>query len=556
MDRRHFLKVATATLVTACGGAGYYLWKKSKSLGAWVNRIPCRLETGGTERAHLLQEPWKQPAAEMHSNKVLDVVIVGAGVSGLSAARTLKKEGIKSFALLELEDLPGGNCYYGKNEISAYPWGSHYLPVPSKDAKPLIEFLREEGAVEGTDVHGNPQFNEYFLCTEPMERMLMYGTWQEGFIPHAGVPEKDRQQIQAFLDTMHGFRKAKGRDGKKAFALPLEDSSQDTEFLKYDQLSMSDYLRQNGWTSNHLRWYVNYGCRDDYGSTLETTSAWAGIHYFACREAEGENITDDAVLTWPEGNGWITDRLAKQASPHVQCGTTVLRIKKSTSHPDSPYSIHCRRHQGNTDEVLQAKSIIFAAPRFVAAHVIEGYDAEYASFQNRFEYTPWLIANLSVSELPGGPGAPLSWDNISYHSEALGYVVATHQGITQEKKKSVLTFYWPLTHATPTDARRWAALKTPDEWKALILKELEGMHPGYGSCVERIDIRLLGHSMIRPEPGFIWGPERKKRHRPWGRIWFANTDMSGSALVQEAFALGQSAAHEILRQEHGIHATI
>jgi len=29
----------------------------------------------------------------------------------------------------------------------------------------------------------------------------------------------------------------------------------------------------------YLRWYVDYGCRDDYGAPASATSAWAGVHY-------------------------------------------------------------------------------------------------------------------------------------------------------------------------------------------------------------------------------------------------------------------------------------
>ena len=76
---------------------------------------------------------------------------------------------------------------------------------------------------------------------------------------------------------------------------------------------MADWLDQHGWTSPRLRWLVNYACRDDYGSTMEYTSAWAGIFYFASRlppsgaEAAG-------CITWPEGNGRLVTHLY-QPSP-------------------------------------------------------------------------------------------------------------------------------------------------------------------------------------------------------------------------------------------------
>ncbi|MCK7490550.1 MAG: hypothetical protein MZW92_01185 [Comamonadaceae bacterium] len=39
---------------------------------------------------------------------------------------------------------------------------------------------------------------------------------------------------------------------------------------------MRDWLLAQGLTSPPLHWYVNYACRDDYGTDYAQTSAWAG----------------------------------------------------------------------------------------------------------------------------------------------------------------------------------------------------------------------------------------------------------------------------------------
>ena len=72
-----------------------------------------------------------------------------------------------------------------------------------------------------------------------------------------------------------------------------------------------------------LRWYANYACRDDYGALARDTSAWAGIHYFASREPE-----EKGPLTWPEGNGWIAQRLIEKLRRYVTTGSSVYRIAR------------------------------------------------------------------------------------------------------------------------------------------------------------------------------------------------------------------------------------
>ena len=60
----------------------------------------------------------------------VSVVIVGGGIAGLSAAWRLHKRGFHDFVLLEMNDQAGGNSRWGENEITAYPWAAHYVPVP------------------------------------------------------------------------------------------------------------------------------------------------------------------------------------------------------------------------------------------------------------------------------------------------------------------------------------------------------------------------------------------------------------------------------------------
>src|SRR5207253_4785158 len=111
-----------------------------------------------------------------------------------------------------------------------------------------------------------------------------------------------------------------------------------------DQMSMSDWLHQNGFNSPYLNWYVNYACRDDYGALASNVSAWAGIHYFASRENE-----DKGPFTWPEGNGWITKRLLAKLGRYVKTGSAVYRIARDGRRiqiltEDAEYSARSEEH--------------------------------------------------------------------------------------------------------------------------------------------------------------------------------------------------------------------
>ena len=85
-----------------------------------------------------------------------------------------------------------------------------------------------------------------------------------------------------------------------------------------------------------------------------------------------------------------------------------------------------------------------------------------------------------------------------------------------------------------------------DECAMLAMTELERAHPDLEHLVQRLDIMRWGHAMIRPQPGFIWGDARRKAAQQYRGIHFAHTDLSGVALMEEAFYHGLRAAEEVL----------
>ncbi len=76
-------------------------------------------------------------------------------------------------------------------------------------------------------------------------------------------------------------------------------------------------MNQRGFNSPRLRWWVDYACRDDYGMTLDQTSAWAGLFYFCSRVAKPK-IESQPLITWPEGNGRLVNHLFEEREHKIQ----------------------------------------------------------------------------------------------------------------------------------------------------------------------------------------------------------------------------------------------
>ena len=464
----------------------------------------------GHQMGHKLRD--RAPFAPAKQAIRIPLVIVGGGIAGLSAAWRFDKRGFRDFVLLEMQERAGGNARWGENEVSPYPWAAHYVPVPGKKAALVRELFEDLGVLRAG------VWDERHLCFSPQERLYLHGRWQEGIEPLTEATAQDREEFRRFAARAHEFR-ATGQ-----FTIPMEMGATPSPL---DNLSMDDWLQQERFNSPSLHWYINYACRDDYGALAHDTSAWAGIHYFASREPE-----EKGPLTWPEGNGWITRRLLEKLGPYVRTGCMVHRItregrKLRVSAGDIDYTADC---------------VIFAAPSFLASHVCE--DAPPA----RLVYSPWLTANLALDRLPAEHGFETAWDNVIYDSPALGYVVATHQSLRTHIDRTVWTFYWALAEGSPSENRALLLAKDWNYWKEAILTDLERAHPDIRQCVSRIDILRLGHAMARPVPGFLGSEQRRRLTESSGNLLFANSDLSGFSIFEEAQYRGVKAAERALER--------
>lgn len=513
--------MAAAGVVAAAGGIAWKLRGKA---------IPGALAGADMARGHRLRDGgFPPPTIEERTG----VVIAGGGVSGLSAAWTLAEAGHDDFTLLELEDRTGGNARSGRNAVSAFPLGAHYLPVPNREATALRAMLAKLGMIVG-EKDGAPIYDPFQLCADLHERLFYQGRWQEGLIPRRGLSPADRHDLDAFAAAMAAFSARIGSDGRPAFAVPMAYSSRDPDLLALDGVSFREWLDQRGWRSPVLRNHVRYCMRDDYGCEPDHVSAWAGVHYFAARRGWAADDAGDNELTWPEGNGHLVQAMAARFPTRIASGRIVHRITRD----GDGVAVDSHDVARNATVRTRADAAIIAVPHFIAARIAPDAAPDAAGFG----YAPWVVANVTVSRLPQGRGARLAWDNVSWTSESLGYVVATHQGPAARTAGTVLTWYMPLSHMAPADARRLMLDRPLAEWQAMVRDDLTAMHPDLEDAIQSIDIWRWGHAMIRPAPGFIWGAAQRAAEAARPPFFLAHSDLSGLSLFEEAHYRGTMAA--------------
>ena len=468
--------------------------------------------------------------------------------------------------MLELEDRAGGNSKGGVVGGIGCPLGAHYLPVPSEQAPQaadLCNLLEELGVRQR--VSGRWTYDERFLCHSPQERLFFKGNWQDGLLPTQDVSAQTLAQYRQFAQWVENARK------RSQWSTPASNSTLAGVDTALTAMTFIAFLDRQGLTDVHLRWYLDYCCRDDYGAGIATVSAWAGIHYFASRHgfhapgspSVSEHAEKEQVLTWPEGNGWLTQRMTQPLGERLLTNRVVTRIEVGK------HGVEVDAFDASTQrlERWQAERCIVALPLFVAARMVHNPPALLQAAAQQTRYAPWLVANIHLHQaLHDRPGAAPSWDNVIYGGPGLGYVNAQHQSLKPVPGATVLTYYRALGDVP--QGRQFLLERSWSAWRDEIVAQLSVAHPDLASKASRIDITRYGHAMAIPRPTQLSATapaaqfsgqfglqpayslpnklhKQEQQANPNSRLRFAHSDWAGYSVFEEAFALGNAAGQSL-----------
>ena len=558
MNRRQIFALAGAALLSGCEPA-------PRSL----NDLPGGFTGVALERGHSLRPYWQRLAqgldlpapAQVHR---APVVIAGGGMAGLAAARALELAGVPGAALIDTQSAMGGNSQGGEIAGLPCPLGAHYLPAPGDDAPEVLDWLEELGLRQR--IAGRWRYDERYLCHSPQERLYFNGNWQEGLLPVHGVSSATLGQYALFE------KKVSEAASAAAFAMPSirvwqRHGQLPAAHAQLDGQRFDQWLAAQGLADERLLWYLNYCCRDDFGAGISRVSAWAGIHYFASRHGfhaprsaaeHGADEEGDQVLTWPQGNGWLSQQLVKRLkSTQLTTDCSVLAITEGKD----GVQIDTFHHSRNQHERWLAGRCVVALPSFIAARVLRNPPDFLRAIAQRLDWAPWLVSNLHLDgPLRDNAGAPAAWDNVIQDDRtpgALGYVNAGHQRLDAlTPQPTVLTYYQALGDVP--DARRQLAEQPWTHWRDIVLHALRRPHPDLPERVTHMALTRYGHAMAIPRPGQLallhaaaTGPAALRvaageRCRLGAvvhsdRLAFAHSDWAGYSVLEEAFTRGHHA---------------
>ena len=109
------------------------------------------------------------------------------------------------------------------------------VPQPEKYHAEGDAFIHTMLALESVDDDADPRVFWGVLLHDigkATTTVFIEGRWQEGFVPQLGISAADQQAFDSFFAEMQRLKGLRGRDGRRAFTIPVDESSRDEEFAR------------------------------------------------------------------------------------------------------------------------------------------------------------------------------------------------------------------------------------------------------------------------------------------------------------------------------------
>jgi spermidine dehydrogenase len=522
----------------------------------------------------------RNPAAIQDTAETYDCVIVGGGISGLSAALFYQQATSAKKSCLVLENHPifGGEAKRnefnvdGQRLIASQASAMWFQPMPGSFLQLFYDSVGIDprqfqyqrnassiatGVTPYTDDGSN--FGFFFSAgSGHAEGTWLVDPWTKR-LEGAPIPAEAKRELLAM--RIIPDRRPKPRRHGDAVARQLDSITLE-----------DDLMARHGLSRDTIRRYLSPVTGGGSGIGADVLSAYA-------------DYAPDLLFPWeqqmgpqmfPGGNTGVARHIVKALlppaipGPATMAGICQSRVNfAALDQPHQPTRIRLRstvisiEHEGEPAQSshvnivylregqlhrVRARSVILANGSWTINSIVRELPNAYRHAYAQFFRAPCLMANVAVRNWRFL--AKLGISQCQWFGEIGNYMavrrVATFAGGSPELSPdtpTVLTL--KILFANPgrslaeqVNTGRYALLTTPFSVYEKQLRDLfVNMFAKQGFDRRRdiagIILNRWGHAYLAPQPGFFFGTNGKPspvalmRHQPFGRIAFANSDLSG-----------------------------
>ena len=500
-----------------------------------------------------------------------DAVIVGGGISGLTAAAALERLAPGKLKVLVLENhpLPGGAAKTDLFEVGGKrllaPQGSIVTQVPTPGLagpEPVAALLAE--LLPSAADYEVPHLDRGFgvVRNDPASgASKLYRSLGE-----APIPDDVRAGYLAFLGETAGLYDNPGWRRKLA---------------SLDGQSFAEYVTARGWSPAVYDWMApelaNFFGLPDRVSAAAVWRQYGGGPPQIRSFPGGNAALAGALLRslWP-GAARRSNRSGEPMSAlfdlgelesasrnrSLRLGATAVHVRHVGS-PETAGQVRVAYSRNGELETVRARAVVMAGGAFVARHLVRDLTAAKAAALRRFVHVPVVWANVALRNAAALDRADPPFMTILSERRAsllVAYDKMNAAGWAEGRDPArpavvglSIPYFYPGEPARAQAAKgRHELLSAPfSRFETAIRDDLAAIFGLWGFDHRRdiaaISVSRWGHGYLVPDPGLLSGPERRLAAAPQGRIAYAHTDLDGFCHVTGAAAQGYRAAEEVLQ---------
>ncbi len=322
-----------------------------------------------------------------HPAGILDVAIVGGGISGLAAAYELQRRGVNA-RVLEASARAGGVITTERFDGWVVDGGPDSILV----SKPAAVALCRELGVDDRLVSTLTPRTAYILRDERLHRIA-----EGSFL---GFPLDARSLARSSVFTLGGRLRMAGE-----LLLPRrggeEDESVGTFVRRRFGQEAVDYLAEPLLAGIHAGDVDRLSIAALFPRLLEAERQ-SGSVLRAFRAMRARPSPQGAFVSFPGGTAEIVEALVAALAP----GTVRLSTRVTDLHRHAEYRLE------TGSETIQARAVILAVPAYVAGSLLRGFDTTIAAMAEGIPYASTATVALGYRR-----------EQVSHPLEGSGFVV-------------------------------------------------------------------------------------------------------------------------------------
>ncbi len=545
----------------------------------------------------------------LDSDDTYDLVVVGAGFAGVSAALsyTMGKKDARCL-ILDNHAMFGGEAKQNEFEVDGThlwaPQGSHGTMYPISLAK------------EWDESH---DFWQHCGLPEEFTWQELSGTEKDIKVPwdvYSPMGFAWEQADTGFFYDNHGFVKNPMQNGFRDAPIP-EDMKRELTAMELnreavrrpdwdtwmDSMSYADFLKARGVDSRVTEYLDPYVGAVGLGLGCDAVSAYSAYNFLLPHtlgqflELGMGDISDRShLMSLPGGNGGVLRHFVKKLIPDAIPGdqTSLQDVQfnrvnfSALDKPGEPVRMRLSatvmdvKQEGASDKTetvrvtylkdgklhrVRAKGVVMACGQWVNKRIVRDLSPEYTSAMNFFQHAPMLTLNVAVR----------NWkymDKLGIAAarwfEGFGWWLSLKRQVLIDGKEpmpldpnkpTVFTLYIPFPiPGMPVEQQTVAARMklfnmSYREIEREIKEQFAKMFSPYGFDPKRdiagIIANRWGHAYVVPQPGFFFGKNGKKAPKDvirenYGRVAFAHSELSGMQVWPSGAREGERAGKQLL----------